>query len=435
MGLFSFKNKNDIVPKEKDLKAVVSRFNSVNGVKINAKLVVPNGYMFVIGKKGKVADCFETGEHYFNFSNLPIMCRKFHIDDDRKNKGKKEFSADLYFVKKDICAGKFETYRKVDMGTKAYGVFSTKVSGVYSYKVVDVKEFLQSLLNEFDYIKTGEAETILESWVSEMVVKELESQNFLLQDVIENKPIIADTLKLKLSKLFSVAGLELLELKITKYKLPKKYQKESDENILRQNQTKIEELNEKADNYLVEKNTDENEEKEKIEIKESIENVQDIKKQEYYEIENIDNDILDAKELLGEFTEKENKQEISKEQININSDKNCKNEVLEELATKSEDETVKAQNEQEIDTNLSNYNAKEDFEYKPFGSFKFDSYSNVKNNEEKPKKQKTFVDLSLNELYTNTENTKRCLNCGTENNLDAKHCLLCGEIFNKGEEI
>ena len=64
----------------------------------------------------------------------------------------------MYLVDLGLRAAEFKTYRKVEMGTKAYGIFKAHVFGVYSYRVVNVREFLQSLLNQYDYIKTGEAE-------------------------------------------------------------------------------------------------------------------------------------------------------------------------------------------------------------------------------------------------------------------------------------
>lgn len=229
MGLFSFSKKYDIRPKEKELKGIITNYNSyVSKIKINGKLTVPNGYYFVIGKKGKVADKFDEGEYFFNYGNLPYLCRKFSIDKIKKGKQSDKVKADLYFVSKEIFGGKFKTYRKVEMGTKAYGMFKADVIGVYSYKVLDVREFMQSLLNIYDYIKNGEAEDIIESWINELVVKELEKNNFILQDVIANNPKITETLKIAVEKLFRVAGLELLDLKITKYKLPKEYQEASD---------------------------------------------------------------------------------------------------------------------------------------------------------------------------------------------------------------
>lgn len=233
MGIF--KNKFDIKVEQKNLKFIVTKL-SQDTIKINAKVVIPQNFQLIIGKKGKALDCFSSGENYFTYSSLPQICRKYHIDKMVDGKQQESIKANLYLIDCGLKAGQFKTYRKVRMGTRAYGFFSCKVIGVYSYRVISPKEFMQSLLNEFDYIRTGEAEDILGSWVDDMVVKELERQNFILSDVISNNPIIANSLKNKLDKLFRVCGLELVEIKITKYKLARKYQKQSDENINKQNE-------------------------------------------------------------------------------------------------------------------------------------------------------------------------------------------------------
>lgn len=443
MGIFGFKNKNDIVPKEKHLKGFVTKFDNVKNVKINAKLVVPNGYTFVIGKKGKALDKFDCGEHYLTFATLPIMCRKFHIDDPKKTKEKKEFPADFYFIETGIQQGEFETYRKVDMGTKAYGLFSTKVYGTYTYKVSDAKEFLQSLLNEYDYIKTGEAEELLSTWVNEAVVKELENQNFMINDVLANSPIIAESLKLKLSKLFSVAGLELLEIKITKYKLPKKYSK-----LLQE--AKIDEIENENQQKEVpesqETNLPDNLEQESNATNVKIQQTpsQTIKEQDAPNLQNqesigygIDEDVAEAHKLLQEFGIEENvvanntedgyvmqsdSQNLNCEEVDIN---NQKTDIGLEIADAEINEGVKTSDSCETKN-----------KYVPFGNFSFDENLNTQDvlSAKKKAKEKTFVDLSLNELYTNKTNTKRCLGCGTENHIDANHCILCGENFNKGDE-
>ena len=448
MGIFSFKEKYDIVPKENDLKTIVTKFGAVDVVKINAKLFVPTGYYFVIGKKGKVCDKFDEGEHYFSYANLPIMCRKFHIDKEVKSKKQDKIPADFYFVDKGLRAGKFETYRKVDLGTKAYGFFSAKVYGVYSYRVSDVKEYMQSLLNEFDYIKTGEAEDILEGWVNEIVVKELENQNFILRDVIENNPIIADALKLKVSKLFATAGLELVEFKITKYKLPKQYQAESDANIAKQTNefVKVSALGvdeENEDCGLQEEKVDNN--LKQLDKTETEPNT-DVTIQEYYQIEKIDEDIADAQELLKAFgIGNTSEPEVTQDQQKANDDqqvldvKNTQSENAgNELAVETVEEKYEIIEEKPIDelTKTQEEQPKNKIdEYIPFGSFVIGEADGeeIKTQAIKKSKEKTFVDLSLNELYNNNENTKRCLNCGMENHKDADHCIICGEKFNKGD--
>ena len=102
MGLFGFKAKYDISPNVENLKNVVHNYNEVDVIKMNAKLTVPEGYYFAVGKKGKVADIFDTGEYFFNTANLPYMCRKFNIDKIKKGKAQDKISADFYFINKGL---------------------------------------------------------------------------------------------------------------------------------------------------------------------------------------------------------------------------------------------------------------------------------------------------------------------------------------------
>lgn len=384
MGLFWNKNKFDICPKVEELKCVVTNYSGHNGtIKINGKVVVPSGYEFVIGKRGKVTDKFDEGEHFFTFSTLPYTCRRFGIDKIDNGKQKDKFVCEYYFVDKGLHAGKFKTYRKVEMGTRAYGIFRAHVYGMYSYRVVNSREFMQSLLNEFDYIKTGEAEDILESWVNELVVAVLEKNNFMIDDVVENKPIIAEKIKQAVAKTFSVAGLEICSLQIYKYKLPRQYQSQSDENIARA------------------QNAEQNKQEKAM--------------------------LCDEQQLVDEKTE--------------TSNTNC--EILDKKV-----ETSTENNNNEENSNFANDNIKTENdascvseEYVPFGNFVIknkDDAENIKDEilKNSSPKERTFVDLNLDKLYDeDKQKTKRCKRCGAENNLDADHCILCGEKFFDDEEI
>lgn len=369
MGLFWHKNKFDICPKTEQLNCLVTNFFGAGGVvKINGKLVVPAGYEVVIGRRGKVADKFVEGEHFFSFANLPYCCRKFGIDKIENGKQKDKFSADVYFVDKGLRAGKFKTYRKVEMGTRAYGIFKAHVFGMYSYKVVNSLEFVQSLLNEFDYIKTGEAEDILESWVDELVVSALEKNNFMIDDVVENKPIIAEKLKQAISKTFDKAGLEICSLEIYKYKLPKKYQQESDDNIARMQAEKQKELG------LAEQ----------AELEPTIQVQSEAPKEETS---------LQQEALLQTMSEVEENNEIA--------------EVRQKKEYVPFGNFVIKEKEDSLQIN-----------------------SNIQQ-EKTVINERTFVDLNLDNLYEdNKEKTKRCMRCGEENDVDAKNCSLCGEKFN-----
>ena len=404
MGIFGFKKKFDIVPKKEKMLNIVNTYAVNKTVKINARVVVPENFVFVLGKKGKVTDKFDSGEHFFNFSNLPHTCRRFGIDKIKKGKQKDKFDADLYFVNKGLFPGKFQTYRKVEMGTKAYGFYSMHVVGVYSYRVVDVKEFMQSLLNVYDFIKTGEAEEIVENWVSEVVVDQLEKQNFMIADVLAKKPRIEEFLKQKVSKLFAIAGLELVEFKIERYKLPKRYEQNS--NDLENSNDNKEPITQEteAENLLLCKEQDCDFTQNK--------NGECIKEANKSSTENniLNDDMNDAKQMLKEFGIIKDNEEDVVEDVNFNSEDEQDCDDCEKI-----EDGVKTQNAN-----------KEDVEYVPFGNFKIKEQSNTK----VTSSSKTFVDLNLDTIYNEKKSTKRCLNCGAENDTNATNCILCGDRLN-----
>lgn len=397
------KNKHDICPNEKDLKTLVTNYLGANSkIKNNSKVTVPEGYFCVLGRRGKVADKFDTGEHFLNYANLPYMCRRFGIDKLKDGKQAEKFPCNIYFVSKELQPGKFKTYRKVEMGTRAYGIYKAHVYGMYSYKVTNPQELLQSLLNEYDYIKTGEAESLIEAWVNDLVVSCLEKNNFVITDVVNNNPIIAESLKKSISKLFDTAGLELCDLKIYKYKLPKQYQAQSDEILAKQlGQEKV--VNE--ENII---NNQQKEETQKI-FDENTQNIQ-------------------TNQQENEITKEQSTEDIASRLNKNNStqENSIKNNKVENIG--SIDENVQREYNQHVNQS----------DYVPFGNFVINigSIENLQNDDiQKAQKQKPkFVDLNLDNLYADKRlNTKRCLNCGAENNKNSDRCVLCGEKFNEGD--
>lgn len=378
MGFFlSRKNKYDIIVDATNIKSVVTKL-SQDTIKINAKLDVPENTHLVIGKTGKALDDFASGTHFFSYANLPMICRRYGIDKIKDGEQQTMLNANLYLISKDLRALEFQTYRKVEMGTKAYGIFKIGVRGVLSYRVVKPLELMQSLLNQFDFIKTGEAEDMVSAWVNEVVVEELEKQNFIMPDIINNNPKIAECLKVRINKLFIELGLEIVDIRIVKYKLPKKYQADSDAVIAK--------------------------------IEESI-SVEDAIKDGDVDRDGYGTDDLDKQE---QDSIKSSKQEDSTK-MTENSQNDYKQECVDNK-------------DYDIDEGLKDKN--DDFDYVPFGN------TSIENNEvaKKIKPQKTFVDLSLGGYdYEDKSSLKRCLNCGTENDIHADHCVLCGEKFNNEE--
>lgn len=380
------KNKHDICPSDKELKTLVTNYlGASSDIRINSKLIVPQGYVCVLGRRGKVADKFEEGEHFLNFANMPYMCRRFGIDKVKDGKQQQKTPCNVYFVNKELMPGKFKTYRKVEMGTRAYGIFKIHVFGMYSYKVANPQELMQSLLNEYDYIKTGESESIIEAWVNDLVVSTLEKKNFVITDIVNNSQIIAESLKNSISKLFETAGLELCELKIYKYKLPKQYQAQSDQ-IIAQQLNPTQNVDQQNENNAIENIScsEENQQATNIEIEQ----------------------ILNSKILQND-----SQTDIEKEQY----------------ADKIEEKnTVDTHQNEEYNQNVNQT------DYVPFGNFVINNgtIEDMQKPSIKEKQKPKFVDLNLDNLYADKKNNiKRCLNCGAENTQNADHCVLCGEKF------
>ena len=164
-------------------------------------------------------------------------------------------------------------------------------------------------------------------------------------------------------------------------------------------------------------------------------NNKDINDEQEYEDDDIANDIFEAKKLLQEFGIGEEDQPTNKETLieELDSGLDVDEEVVEQLIEQEldEDSIPQPNGTEQFNSNEAVSTADSDNGYVPFGDFVI---SETDEEEKKVAKtvqpKKTFVDLSLNELYNDSANTKRCINCGTENDINANHCILCGEKFN-----
>jgi len=434
MGLFNKKEKYDIVPDLRELKErVCTYYSGRRGViNINSKLVVPTGYLFITGKNGHVLDRFSEGEHFFYYSNLPYACRKYKFNKKREGKMNEKFYCQYYFINKGLMPGQFKTYRKVVMGTKAYGIYKMNVYGMFSYRVIDCLEFLQSLLNEYDYIKTGEAEDLVNYWVGEVAVNVLEKNNFIISDVLNNNPIIAEKIRISVESLFKKIGAELVDFKIYKYDLPKEV------NIAQnQKEKKSKKLKKESDEMLIseEKNQEDfiSEENSNIETK--------ILNSTFYEENNNKSLIITNSE---NFYKDNIKQNEDIENSNVNLSYNNEAIINNESKIKQEDlsflENTNIKNVDKLESYPQTESVKKPFEYKPFGSFviKDEKNSNIFENCEQSEQSYThneenleFIDLE-NIYKSSAKNVKRCYNCGAENNIDAINCVLCGNNLDKG---
>lgn len=253
MGFFkSFKNffSSDITPTPNSLCGLVCIYPLKHGkIKINSKVKIPSGFVFVIGNNGKALDHFGEGEYYLSPATLPLCSKKLKIHKtDKNNNIKKSFKAEAYFVNIGEYELHCKTQEKAELGRRATGIFKVGLCATLKFKVIDAKKLMDSLLYEYSYLKQGEAEKIVLSYVSDFVVSILNKYNFALSEFIYSNPIIEQNLVGELSQKLSKLGIMLLQINEVKYILPKKYQKDYENNLKTKKQEKIEDANNNNEN-------------------------------------------------------------------------------------------------------------------------------------------------------------------------------------------
>lgn len=227
MRLFSrFKNifKKNIILNSDVSSNLIFVYKLKNGqIRLNSKVIVPSGFDFVIAKSGKVFDILKSGEHELSLSTLPKCVKKFKLDRAGSDgKLPKTFEANAYFVNLKLFEyNKWISYRKINLSDKCLGNYSIWLEGGFAFRVVDSFRFVNSLLKIYDYLKNKEAEIILENFLSEFVVDEIEKNNFKLEQ-IANLNDLTDLVYEKLCDRMYAFGIEIQGFIIEKIKLPKK---------------------------------------------------------------------------------------------------------------------------------------------------------------------------------------------------------------------
>lgn len=252
--------RSDICPEEEKLKDIVTPYALKNGaIKVDTKLVVPQNCAFVLGHNGKALDCFREGEYVLCAATLPECCKKLKIHKPDKNGNlKKKFKVDAYFMNFKEYIFVFNTGKCVEMGNRAMGIFTAGAEGKIKIAINDPRQFMTSLLAEFAYLRSGEAQKIVESWVEDCVIHCFRKNNFALSELISINPLIMEKCKTDVSLILAKQGLLVLEFEFTNFLLPKKYQKEYNENKQKQQQESIviDEAQEESEQVLQAENTE-----------------------------------------------------------------------------------------------------------------------------------------------------------------------------------
>ena len=181
-----------------------------NRVWLDKKAVVPENTLLVFATRGKILDTLPTGEHKLTPTTLPNSSNKFKLyKPDKNGNPPANFKAFTYFINTaEMQNFKFTTYKKLHYENELDGKFWVKLDFELDLQILDPKKFLKSLMCEYAYLKTGEAEEILRDWLSEFTTTELEKIPYRKTEFETQLDEITARIAEKLSKHLSAIGVK-----------------------------------------------------------------------------------------------------------------------------------------------------------------------------------------------------------------------------------
>lgn len=222
MGIISyFKTKfgKNIQPKGDISSHLVFVYKPRKGkIWLSTKLSVPQNFAFVLGKGGKVLDCFPSGEHELKAIYLPKSVKKFNLQKTKKDGSLPDsFVADAYFVNLNLF--EYETFKtpKIDFFDSKYGYFKAGYHGAFAYQITNAEQFMKALLSVYDYIKQNEAVDILRGLICESVMEQLQKANMNFE-LCSNREYLTDFLFESLADKLKTIGVDLMGFMIEKIK-------------------------------------------------------------------------------------------------------------------------------------------------------------------------------------------------------------------------
>ena len=193
---------------------------------LGTNIIVPKEFAFVVGKDGKVLDVIPEGKHQLIGVNLPKAVKRFSLSKQLKDGSfPTHFQADAYFVNLKLFEyATWKAYRKIELFDEKYGYFNIGVSGAFAYQVVAPEIFLKNLFKVYDYLRQNEAEEILNGFVSEFVIEQIEKAKFDYESV-KNLEKLTDSLFEVMSHKFTQFGVEIVGFQVEKVKFSKSFEK------------------------------------------------------------------------------------------------------------------------------------------------------------------------------------------------------------------
>lgn len=189
---------------ESDASVLAKRVTvSPLSLKVGGELIVHETQVALFVVNGEVTDLFEAGTHA-----LPA------------------FKSDLFFFSmREQLNQRWGTPTPILVEDKKHGSIRVRAHGVYSFRIRNPKIFFMKVSGTKDIFKTEDLEGQLRSAILTELAPALGSAEFDLSTLTSNQSAISETLKNKMTPLFSSYGLSLESFFVQSLSLPDDLQK------------------------------------------------------------------------------------------------------------------------------------------------------------------------------------------------------------------
>lgn len=230
MGLFN-KNKQEIysLPEKHNNDFIYSVSQWTTEVKLNSKIIVPQGWWCIFVAKDKPCDVLEEGEHIVTLDKIPLVTKLLKLQKPvtKIKHGKQEkvyrdaFKCFVYFVNKkavenlawqtDNIVLKKKNAKKDDKKR-----FDVILSGVTNLKCVDPSSMMKFYLYEWAKVDSFKAQNRACEYVGENVQDIVRKKRTLNPQEIDDLASFSEMIFPELQKEFTKYGMELADFSVTK---------------------------------------------------------------------------------------------------------------------------------------------------------------------------------------------------------------------------
>lgn len=229
--MFKFLSNNIIPPDDIEKYSVYFYRLRKGRVRVNASVVIPEGFQVVVVSGGKVSDVLSVGRHKVNGSTMPVIFHKLKMGvPNKKGKYKKRFKADVFYVNTNALLNQnFTSSSPFHLRSEKFGRIKGYSEGTFTLRVENAEEVINLILRYCPRFKNDVMKQTLANIVGNAVNKTLEKSKVSFSSVLLAPQSLDSMLNPAVENLVGEYGLVATKVKLVSLKLKKRVQKRVNE--------------------------------------------------------------------------------------------------------------------------------------------------------------------------------------------------------------